>query len=245
MQTAALYTHGRVVVGVSHLDAYQKLTPQEKDSDLTSGFFDPETGEFLSDLHREHFFNKKILLIRHGEARCDDGCDPELSETGIKQVEKMKEYLCQIDLDGFVGFTSPLHRCVQTTHILVSCLGVRFSVNADLVETPGFPFTIKNRREDYDDLEWPTDQDWDVECETERSFVERIGDVLKRLPPKCILISHSGFVTNMAKLALCDEKIIECGVPNASITYIDDQEVKCLGRTVDEKDYHNGPCPHD
>jgi hypothetical protein len=70
MMKAELFVGGCIVIGDSHLDAFQLLSVEEKDADLVSGFFDPETHEFVSDMEKDHFFDKEMYLIRHGQC-CD------------------------------------------------------------------------------------------------------------------------------------------------------------------------------
>ena len=38
-----LYVNGKVVIGDSHLMAYEKLTPEEKAGELSTGFFNKQT----------------------------------------------------------------------------------------------------------------------------------------------------------------------------------------------------------
>lgn len=241
MRTAALYIHGRIVVGRSHLEAFEQLSEEEKCSnDISSGFFDNETGEFAGYDAREHFYNKKILLIRHGKSH-QDSLDPGLCEDGVSEVEKVLKHLSSFDLEGFMGYTSPLLRCLETTRPISESTGVRFAVRPELMETPTFlepgeSYWVQSRKEEFPEYDWPAGEGWDVHYESYNSFRDRTHQILKKLPNRTILISHRGVVTNMAKLALCDEKVTQCGVPTASVTYIDNREVKCLGRTLYEND---------
>jgi hypothetical protein len=49
-KVAALYCNGRLVTGRSHLDAWEQLSEEEKEGQITSGFFDLDSKEFMSDL---------------------------------------------------------------------------------------------------------------------------------------------------------------------------------------------------
>jgi broad specificity phosphatase PhoE len=235
MKKAALYCAGRIIIGHSHLDAWQQLNENEKSGHITSGFFDSESGEFLSDLAKEHFYNKKICLIRHGCIQFDGSIDPEMSELGYKEVRKMAEQLINIDFEGFIGFTSPLLRCLQTAEIIQEILGLEFTINTDIMENHcNNNSKIQNHKNRFPKFKWLSDQCFDSKCETGDEFITRIGQVLSKLPQKCMLISHCGVVTNMARLALCDEKVNEHNIPTASVTFIDNQEIKCLGRISNE-----------
>lgn len=239
MKTAALYCCGRVVIARSHLEAYEQLSEDEKNGHITSGFFDTETREFLSDLAKEHFYNKKILMIRHGKANNNDWIDPELCSEGYTEAYNLSKYLSQFDLSNFRGFTSPLLRCLQTACVVSQITNIKFQINPDIMETlPNVnDIIVRNHHKDFPDFDWPTYNDFEVKCESKKEFLERTGSVLSQLPDKSILITHCGVVSSMARLALCDEKI--GGVPTASVTYIDNQEIKCLGKTFHEMHNEN------
>ncbi|HWQ41770.1 MAG TPA: histidine phosphatase family protein [Desulfosporosinus sp.] len=65
----------------------------------------------------------KIFLVRHGqidygsEKRYIGVTDLPLSDAGIRQVTRLKEYFSGIEIDK--AFTSPLNRCRQTAEILL------------------------------------------------------------------------------------------------------------------------------
>lgn len=237
MRKAALYIQGRIVLGSSHLDAFEQLSEDEKSSEsLSSGFFDEETNEFQGYMEEEHFFNKEILLMRHG--RVEDGCeDPDLSPEGHSQVAATGRLLDEMNLDGFMGFCSPMLRCLRTAAFVSEYTGVHFRVEPDMMEpppflTPGDSFFLPTRHSTFPQYDWPTDSGWIVGHETTKAFISRISQVLRRLPKRSIIISHSGFVINMAKLALCNETVTKCGVPTASLTHIENREVRCLGKNL-------------
>ena len=66
--------------------------------------------------------DRKIFLIRHGqidygsEKRYIGITDLPLSNTGIGQVIRLKEYFSGIEIEK--AFTSPLKRCMQTAEII-------------------------------------------------------------------------------------------------------------------------------
>lgn len=239
MRVAALYIRGRIVVGRCHLDAFEQLSEEEKCAqDISSGFLNEETGEFSGYEAKEHFFNKKIMLMRHGKSHQDD-LDPALCDQGIEEIHSLVQQLNHFDLTDFVGYTSPLLRCLMTAEIVAKATGLRFSVHPRLMENPYSlepeeVLYIESRRHQFPNYEWPVERGWDLKHETKSEFRERTLGVLKTLPSKAILVSHRGVVLNMAKLALCDEKVMQHGIPTASLTYIDNREVKCLGKTTCE-----------
>lgn len=236
MRRAALYVHGRVVVADSHLGAYETLTIEERREYIISGFLDEVTGEFDADLAKDHFYNKEMYMIRHGETTNPNEHDPPISQQGQEQAMNMALQLKQEkNLSKFQCFTSPLLRCLQTADIFSKICNLEFIVDPALIEIPSFLakdelFLLLSRKCDFPNFKW-TFEDNLVAHETESAFIDRIKKVLQRLPHKSILVSHCGFISNMAALALCNEKMMECCVPTASLTHIDNQEVKCLGLT--------------
>ena len=66
--------------------------------------------------------DRKIFLIRHGEIdygsekRYIGITDLSLSNTGIGQVTRLREYFSGIEIEK--AFTSPLKRCMQTAEII-------------------------------------------------------------------------------------------------------------------------------
>jgi len=63
-----------------------------------------------------------IVFVRHGKTSLNDqGCfigniDCDISEEGLKQAEKVKDFLGKISFDGV--YVSPLKRAVQTADVL-------------------------------------------------------------------------------------------------------------------------------
>ena len=239
MMKAALYVSGRIVVGDSHLDAYRKLSESEKDGDLVSGFFDHCTEEFVSDMEKDHFYNKEMFLVRHGKSQNPSEPDPDISEEGVCQVQELVTQLSDGNLGDVVGITSPLLRCLKTAEILSKYLGIRFQIIPEVMETPTFlgeydVFKVRNRSRQFPQFDWPTSKEWHVVHETPHDFLERVKETLQHLPTKSIVVTHYGYICNMVKLALCDKKaelLVEQGIPPASVTYINRQDVQCLGRT--------------
>jgi len=121
---AALYTGKKVVTGACHGDAFSRLSIKEQDGELHSGFYDSETGEFISD--EQTFYNKELVLIRHAEVFEYD--DPGITPFGKDQCCQSGKYLQDnLDLGDFLFFSSPCRRCVETS----SALGLEtgFSIN--------------------------------------------------------------------------------------------------------------------
>ena len=237
MFKAALYVGGRIVVGHCHLDAYQQLTDAEKDSDLVSGFYNPHSEEFMSDMDKDHFYNKEMYLVRHGRVGDCESSDPDLSEEGRGSVGVAAQTLKDCEFDDAACYVSPMLRCLRTAAIIQEVMNVRFKIMPEVMETPSLNksdegFCVKNRHEEFPQFDWPQAKDWCIGPEEPGAFLERVKDTLKQLPARSIVVTHYGYICNMAKLALCDNRaklMIEAGIPTASVTYINRQMVRRLG----------------
>jgi hypothetical protein len=112
---AALYADGKVVTGNHHGDAFRKLSLEEQEGQITSGFLDPITGKFISD--EGEFFAKNLILIRHAHA-CDY-FDPGISGLGYSQCERMVNFLRDtFDLHDYQGFASCCNRTRETAEFI-------------------------------------------------------------------------------------------------------------------------------
>lgn len=238
MRKAALYIQGRIVVADSHLEAYRKLTLVEQESDaLVSGFFDQSTDEFCADCEKDHFFNKEIVLIRHAAISDTEHPDPEISDVGFKQAENIAKSLDVFPIDEFCFLSSPMLRCLQTANVLSETLGKKIKVDPQLAETPSFledgeTFCVQNRSRIFPNLLWEFSNDMILKKESSAEFLARTLKVLHSLPRKTIVVTHFGLICNMTRLALCDysaRKVVDRGIPPASVTYINKEELTCLG----------------
>jgi len=236
MRRAALYVKGRIVVGVNHGDAFGKLTEQEQNEEILSGFFNSETQEFLGEVETDHFFDKDILLIRH--ALVDDTNDPDtdISSEGERQAESLASLLRTSNAEDHTFIVSPFLRCLRTADVLQRNLRTKVLVEPLIAETPSFleddeEFCLSNRCEKFPNFDWQTEDDFILRSESPQTFLQRTLFVLQGLPHSCTLITHFGVICNITKLALCEAKarfILNQGVPPASVTYIHQQEVRKL-----------------
>jgi broad specificity phosphatase PhoE len=119
---AALWTDGQVFTGSTHGDAYSKLTSDQKERTLLSGFWNPATGQFRTD--DAEFYSKSVVLVRH--SLVDNGSDPILTNLGLILAEYTANHL-STGLKNSKGFHSPANRCRQTAHIFATCLKFEFS----------------------------------------------------------------------------------------------------------------------
>jgi broad specificity phosphatase PhoE len=237
MKKAALYVHGRIIIGFNHGDAFGKLTEIEQHEFIVSGFYDPDTEEFEADSTEDHFYDKDIYLIRHAKVQDQDNPDTQISEAGAKQVEKLGSFLLRtLDLKEYTFLTSPFLRCLQTAQILHQVAGLKFEVVPNVMETPTdccvSTFCLKNHKDQFPEFEWPTSQDWHLKPETPETFLDRTRQTLHGLPHKAMIVTHFGTIFNMARLSLCDNKastIAGDGLPPASVISINRKKMERLG----------------
>lgn len=226
---AALYIEGKVVIADSHLEAFRMLSEDEREKPLVSGTYDPASGEFISDMPDDHFFNKQIYLIRHGLAYQNLGDnDPEIQVEGLAQAARICDLFRRCELSGFVGIVSPMLRCLRTALVLHDGLGLPFRVCPGVMETPAFlaeneSVVLKNRHRGFPQFEWKCKENWQIPFESKEAFLARVRSTLKTLPEKSIVVTHFGFICNSARVALCDKKadgVMREGIPPASVIYI-------------------------
>lgn len=124
---AALFVEGKVVVGENHGVAFGKLSSEDQNSNLVSGFFNPQTKKFI-DEECKVMWLKKIVLIRHAHVN-----NLHLTEIGHQQTSAMSDFLFEnIDLNSFEFITSPIDRCVETVQDICG------KVSKDFHEDNGF-----------------------------------------------------------------------------------------------------------
>ena len=217
---AALYANGKVVTGGHHGEAFCKLTLDEQEGEITSGFVDPDTGKFVSD--DIEFYAKNLILIRHAHA-CDY-FDPGLSGLGYSQCEKVVNFLRDTqNLQSYMGFASCCNRTRETAEFIFGRLGIHCEIRSDFCDQRNWDLPC-----------WRAANQW---FESPYSFIERLKYILHTLPQNSIIISHCNFVANMAQLASGVEDITEVpewknSIPHCSVTCIMNHRIDCIGKTV-------------
>jgi broad specificity phosphatase PhoE len=159
-----------------------------------------------------------LLLISHGQAQKQKGVssDPDgsLTDFGMKQTCLTGSWLRYNFLHkGFVGYTSPYLRTLQTSSVISEIIDIDFSVDDDLRDFEFFkPKTaiIPNRSLQFDNLSWPI-KEWSeeskkFELETIDQFIERCAGFIDKLQDKedekVLVVSHNSVCVALAQLAI-------------------------------------------
>jgi len=225
---AAFYSNGKLVTGINHGEAFGKLTLLEQDSELDSGFFDPDSGRFFTEEYE--FYLKQLYLVRHAEAA--DSFNAPITEVGTNQAHRTADYLGQIDLADFEALCSPYRRCLQTANIIANKTGLQFTVRTDLREKLISPEKLNSLALEFPQFKWPKESVWQFDAESVTEFMDRIDHVLLQMPVKCVLVTHCNVILNLAQEAIggdVTESWNNC-LPGASLTMIDSRKLICLGR---------------
>lgn len=218
---AAIYAQdGKVATGRHHGDAFSKLSVQEQEGKLTSGFLNPKTGKFITN-DDSQFYLKKIILIRH--AMPGEGDDPGLSDIGRSQCKRVADFLmARFHLPDYEAFSSPVRRCRETMQEIFGGMDLKLNVGA-----------LFSKRHDDEPV-----------CE----FLQRIRHVLDILPEKSIIISHCDFIVDVSQVALamadpktfcqvtCGDCQWNCKISCGSVTYLEHNRPVLVGITEFEKE---------
>jgi broad specificity phosphatase PhoE len=202
---AALYLNGKVVTGHNHGDAFNKLSPDDQEKDLQSGFLDPRTGKFILE-DNSQFYLKRILLIRHAQPS-DEFPDPGISEIGHMQCKRVANFImARFNLSQFKVFSSPVRRCRETMESIFENIRIEKCID---------PCYLSR-----------------VENESTVDFVKRIQHVLEILPERSIIVTHCDFIVNISQISLtssdpalfcqihCEDCRWGCRISCGSVTYL-------------------------
>lgn len=226
MKYAALLSNGKVVTGSHHGDAFSKLSVEEQNGEVESGFYDPVTGVFCGEDQVK--FIKQMYLIRHGESH-PNHLDGEISPLGRLQANRTAEYLSQFDLSEFKGYVSPYQRCLQTADIIGDKTGITFEVVVEVREKACQSECVPSRKMDYPQFDWPNSPNWNFKPEQQLEFRDRLQAALQEIASKVVVVSHCDFILNLTQM-LVDSLPEKTSLPGGSVTIIECQKLVCLGR---------------
>jgi len=192
----------------------------------------------------------EILLIRHAQSQHNIGADPSLDSNltnpGVSQSKRLGKWLhANMELDHFIGLSSPYLRTIRTAHIISKITNIPFAIepnirefhmNKDQPELVEGGMEILNRNAQYKNIEWP---EWKDKIfftnETLKEFFERITLFAKSLEDKrYVIVTHGAPVrkihdnlTNQKNESITSERIKNC-----SITWIKDGKTNWFARKV-------------
>ena len=230
---ALMSADGKVVTGHHHGEAFEKLTIEEQNSDLKSGFIDQHSGKFFGDDFQ--YYLKTIILVRHGDCQ-NDHYDGELNENGIAQVQRTADFIANhINLENFHAFTSPYRRCLQTSQILSNTLDLNFKVDCNFREKINQQEQVHSQSIKYKQrFSWPpTILSWVFGEEEPTDFMSRIDTVLDDLPSKSIIVSHSDFILNLIQSSIGNDLLTSKEwhntLPGGSLSFIENHKIVYVG----------------
>ncbi len=180
----------------------------------------------------------RLLLIRHGQTKLHRAdrfwgrTDIELSNTGIRQAEQLRERLARYKIDAF--YASTLNRAIATAEIIASRHKVQVTPVAELCECSfGYAegLTFKEIAQKYPELARQLSE-WKAVAfpggESLEQLNRRVSNFLGRLkqhPPESTIaiIAHGGplrlIVCNMLGLGI--EHWLQIRVDHASLSIVE------------------------
>jgi broad specificity phosphatase PhoE len=183
---AAIRAGNRIVTGLHHGEAFEKLTETEKEVPIESGFFNPKTLKFISE--DKELYLKEFIILRHGDAEAK--IDSSITKLGRSQIEKAAAFLFfNFNIKEYQIFSSPYKRCRETAFFIGKQLNSQFTINCSLAKM--------------------------ASTETSINFVERIRELLDFLPAKNILISHADFIKTFTEITTKEkrnEEVLNCSI---------------------------------
>ncbi len=153
-----------------------------------------------------------IVFVRHGKTRLNDlGCfvgntDCDISKEGLKQAEKVKDFLGKISFDGV--YVSPLRRTIQTADVLCKeytlddrlremNFGVFEGLKYGEIEQK-YPDYIKAWNEDYENYRIPKGESLQDVFHRVESFIDDVRNKHERI----LVVTHGGVIRCALSLVL-------------------------------------------
>jgi len=239
---AAVWTNGHAASGNHHGEAYGNLSWKEQlSSDICSGHLNPD-GTFTTEMEHP---NKNLVIIRHGESEYNTGITEELdsglTQKGYCQIETVAFFLRQ-RLTGYIGYVSPLLRCLQTARLIRQQTGITFNVIPEISEfTQRYPqegISVPSRTESYPEFNWPAIQSqMHFPKEPDFDFLERLKLVFSQISSNSLIITHGSVVMTLCEIALGlnvhEIPKWDNSIDNASISFVSDGTVLWFGKKVE------------
>jgi len=178
----------------------------------------------------------EIIVIRHGQSLYNvdltQNLDSCLTDEGVDQAKKTGFWLKEnFDLSGYIGFTSPYLRALQTSREISSETGLKFSINHEAreyhieksaLESQGGGMSISNRLSEFYDFNWDNSSFSEkfefYEIETLDAFIHRIHEFLQTLDQngKYVIVSHGAPIRVIYEISI-----------NSDLTYLKKRYSEC------------------
>ena len=241
---AAVWAMGCSASGLHHGEAYGNLSATARDAmDICSGHLNPD-GTFTTELDHPH---KEIIMVRHAESEYNAGLtrnlDSKLTFKGYQQSEQVAFFIQQhIPSRNFVGFVSPLLRCLQTARFIRQKTGIQFTVTPRIAEyTDHYPeegIDVPARIDLYPEFDWHLIDEPVIHFPREdtQSFIKRLETHLDDAPAQEIIVTHGSPVVTLCEIALgihpTNVPTWDHSIPNASVSYIKDGTIVWMAREI-------------
>jgi len=193
------------------------------------------------DLSLNHFFARKILLVRHGLTdwnythRFQGRTDVPLNEKGLLQAEKAARRIEGWPVDAV--YSSPLTRARQTADVVAARIQKPTTVLDDLIEVhfgswEGLHFREKMEKKDESLMKWLADPFFNAppgaeEWDSIRQRAERaVNSVLNTEHKHIVIVSHGGMIRALLVvfLGLDPHTVWKIRSSNCSLTGIEIRE---------------------
>jgi broad specificity phosphatase PhoE len=241
----AVFSSGHIETGFHHAEAYSKLTVEEKDAFdlLVSGYVNSD-GTFTTEMKHP---NKNMLVVRHAESlnniEATDHLNGDITSYGDFQAHMVSNHMSEIGISDYVGYTSPMLRCLKTARYIHRKTGINFKVCPELAEVPWvFPengLEIAVMADLFWEMDWGSlihEETLHFPKETDDKFVGKLSGFLDLLSHNSVVVTHGTCVMTLVELSLGAkvEKVPEWdgSIKNASLTHVSNGTLKCLSKVV-------------
>lgn len=201
-----------------------------------------------------------VLLVRHGRSapmpagaewpHVEGHADPELSEEGREQADRLGERLAKVEIDAI--YTSDLRRTIETAAPLARRLGITPVADARLREVflgewEGGVFRQREAERHPLMVRLWREGRWDVVpgAEPVERFAARVGDALERCAERhpggrVVVVCHGGVIGQAIALATGALPLAFVRCDNASISHVIRNEDQWIVRRFNDT-AHLGP----
>jgi broad specificity phosphatase PhoE len=180
---------------------------------------------------------KTLFIVRHVESlfniKLCSHLNADISPNGEYQGGKLAHLMSGFDLSYFVGYTSPMLRCLKTAKRIQDKTGLQFVVKPELCEVswtfPDDGLHIEKKSAEFPEMDWSCCGEDDMLLlpkEDDSVFVAKHNAFLSGLPRRAVVVTHGTCVQTLSALSI-GEKLDKApewdnSIKNASLTMIFD-----------------------